>query len=212
MTIALQTKVESASRALKLINEEVANSREGRSFRRRTRPQKKTLIESPLSPSTRGKHAELFAGRGTPSAKDSHYIDYVNAINAVTAEQVKAMIVKYFDTKKMTVSIVGLRINSNPSVSSRSFRWTALDSEISFIALFRTPQDEKNAVMLQRKDLPGRRHSRMFQEEKKPLKTSLTTETSRTVLRELPHAGLNPTRNRGREMFKFTDEQGGILP
>ena len=31
----------------------------------------------------------------------------MNAINAVTAEQIKAMIVKYFDMKKMTISIVG---------------------------------------------------------------------------------------------------------
>ena len=39
--------------------------------------------------------------------KDSHYIDYVNEINAVTKEQVKAMIAKYFDASKMTTSIVG---------------------------------------------------------------------------------------------------------
>ena len=35
-----------------------------------------------------------------------HYLDYVKEINAVTADQVKAMVKKYFDMDKMTTSIV----------------------------------------------------------------------------------------------------------
>jgi zinc protease len=36
-----------------------------------------------------------------------HYLDYVKEINAVTAEQVKAMIAKYYTKDKMTISVVG---------------------------------------------------------------------------------------------------------
>jgi zinc protease len=36
-----------------------------------------------------------------------HYLDYVKEINAVTAEQVKAMIKKYYAKEKMTISVVG---------------------------------------------------------------------------------------------------------
>ncbi|MFA6623576.1 MAG: pitrilysin family protein [Fibrobacteraceae bacterium] len=108
VTIALQTKVESAARALKLINEEVAKlGKEGPSADELALA-KKTLIESlPSLFDTPENTAELFAEGELLGKKDSHYIDYVNAINAVTAEQVKAMIVKYFDMKKMTISIVG---------------------------------------------------------------------------------------------------------
>ena len=69
---------------------------------------KKTLIEglpslfdSPASTSI------LFAQGDLLGKKDSHYIDYVQEINAVTKEQVQQMIAKYFDPKKMAICIVG---------------------------------------------------------------------------------------------------------
>lgn len=108
VTIALQTKVESAARALKLINEEVAKLAKDGPTADELALAKKTLIESlPSLFDTPENTAELFAEGELLGKKDSHYLDYVNAINAVTADQVKAMIAKYFDMKKMTISIVG---------------------------------------------------------------------------------------------------------
>ena len=60
-----------------------------------------SLFDSPAST------ASIFAKGELLGKTDNHYIDYVTEINAVTAEQVKAMIAKYFDKEKMTISIVG---------------------------------------------------------------------------------------------------------
>ena len=51
--------------------------------------------------------ASIFAKGELLGKSDDHYLDYVKEITAVTAEQVKAMIAKYFDKSKMTISIVG---------------------------------------------------------------------------------------------------------
>ena len=69
---------------------------------------KKSLVESlPSLFDSPASTASIFAKGELLGKTDNHYIDYVTEINAVTAEQVKAMIAKYFDKEKMTISIVG---------------------------------------------------------------------------------------------------------
>ena len=52
----------------------------------------------------RGMHVRLIA---PGPSEQSQSVMAAGGINAVTAEQVKAMIAKYFDKSKMTISIVG---------------------------------------------------------------------------------------------------------
>lgn len=48
----------------------------------------------------------IFAKGELQGKSYDHYLEYVKEINAVTADQVKAMAKKYFDMDKMTTSIV----------------------------------------------------------------------------------------------------------
>lgn len=107
-TIALQTKVESVDFALKLIFEEVEKlAKEGPSEDELAQA-KKALIESlPSLFDSPSSTAIIFAKGELLGKSDDHYLDYVKEINAVTSEQVKAMVAKYFDKSKMTISIVG---------------------------------------------------------------------------------------------------------
>ena len=107
-TIALQTKVESADFALKLIFEEVEKlAKEGPSAEELEQA-KKALIESlPSLFDSPSATATIFAKGELLGKTYDHYLDYVKEINAVTADQVKAMIAKYFARDKMTISIVG---------------------------------------------------------------------------------------------------------
>ena len=108
VTIHLQTKVESAALALKLIREEIEKLQKEGPTDEELAHAKKTLIESlPSLFDTPANSTILFARDQLLGKKDSHYIDYVNEINAVTKDQVKEMIAKYFDPNKMTTSIVG---------------------------------------------------------------------------------------------------------
>ncbi len=108
VTIALQTKVESASEALRLIQEEVARLAKEGPTDAELEQAKKTLVESlPSLFDSPASTTVLFAKGELLGKKDSHYIDYVNEIEKVTAEQVKQMTAKYFAPEKMTVSIVG---------------------------------------------------------------------------------------------------------
>lgn len=107
VTIALQTKVESVDFALKLIYEEVDKlAKEGPSEEELAQA-KKALIESlPSLFDSPSSTAIIFAKGELLGKSPDHYLDYVREINAVTPEQVKAMILKYFDKNKMTTSIV----------------------------------------------------------------------------------------------------------
>jgi len=107
-TIALQTKVETVDFAMKLIFEEVEKlAKEGPTPEELSQA-KKSLVESlPSLFDSPAATASIFAKGELLGKSDDHYIDYVTEINAVTAEQVKAMIAKYFDKDKMTISIVG---------------------------------------------------------------------------------------------------------
>lgn len=107
-TIALQTKVESVDFALKLVFEEVEKlAKEGPSDEELAQA-KKALIESlPSLFDSPSSTAIIFAKGELLGKTDDHYLDYVKEINAVSAEQVKAMVAKYFDKSKMTISIVG---------------------------------------------------------------------------------------------------------
>ena len=108
ISINLQTKVESASLALKLIYEEIEKlAKEGPSEEELAMA-KKTLVESlPSEFDSPASTAAIFASNELIGKSFDHYLDYVKEINAVTAEQVKAMIAKYYAKDKMTISVVG---------------------------------------------------------------------------------------------------------
>ncbi len=108
VSIRLQTKVESAAEAIRLIREEIQKlSKEGPSESELSQA-KKTLVESlPSLFDSPASTTVLFAQGELLGKKDSHYIDYVNEIEAVSGEQVKQMIAKYFNPDSLTISIVG---------------------------------------------------------------------------------------------------------
>ena len=107
VTIALQTKVESVDFALKLIREVVQDFAENGPTDEELLQAKKSLIESlPSLFDAPSSTAEIFAKGELLGKTFDHYLDYVKEINAVTKDQVKAMVKKYFDMDKMTVSIV----------------------------------------------------------------------------------------------------------
>lgn len=107
VTIALQTKVESVDFALKLVYEEVDKLAKDGPTEEELAQAKKALIESLPSLFDSPSSTAIIFAKGELQGKSlDHYLDYVKEINAVTSEQVKAMIVKYFDKDKMTTSIV----------------------------------------------------------------------------------------------------------
>mgnify|MGYP002623899985 CR=1 FL=1 len=107
VTIALQTKVESVDFALKLVREVVQEFAEKGPTEEELLQAKKSLVESlPSLFDSPEATALIFAKGELVGKRDDHYLDYVKEIEAVTAEQVKAMTRKYFDMDKMTTSIV----------------------------------------------------------------------------------------------------------
>ena len=108
ISISLQTKVESASLALKLIYEEIDKLAKDGPTEEELAMAKKTLVESlPGLFDSPSSTATIFAVDELLGKSPDHYLDYVKEINAVTAEQVKAMIKKYYAKEKMTISVVG---------------------------------------------------------------------------------------------------------
>ncbi|MCQ2060872.1 MAG: insulinase family protein [Fibrobacter sp.] len=108
VTIALQTKVETVDSAMKIIYREIDKLAAEGPTEEELALAKKSLIESlPSLFDSPASTALIFAKGELLGKTDDHYLDYVKEINAVTAEQVKAMIAKYFDKSKMTISIVG---------------------------------------------------------------------------------------------------------
>ena len=99
VTIHLQTKVESAALALKLIREEIEKLQKEGPTDEELAHAKKTLIESLPSLFDTPANSTILFARDQLLGK--------NEINAVTKDQVKEMIAKYFDPNKMTTSIVG---------------------------------------------------------------------------------------------------------
>ena len=107
VTIALQTKVESVEFALKLIREVVNEFAEQGPTEEELAQAKKSLIESLPSLFDSPEATAVIFAKGELLGKSyDHYLEYVKEINAVTADQVKAMVKKYFDMDKMTTSIV----------------------------------------------------------------------------------------------------------
>lgn len=106
-TIALQTKVETVDFALKLIFEEVEKLAQEGPTDEELEQAKKSIVESlPSMFDSPESTASIFAKDELLGKSDEHYLDFVKEINSVTAEQVKAMVAKYFDRSKMTISIV----------------------------------------------------------------------------------------------------------
>lgn len=107
-TIALQTKVETVDYALKLVFEEVDKLAKDGPTPEELDQAKKALVESlPSLFDSPSATASIFATGELLGKSDDHYLDYVKEINAVTADQVKSMIARYFAKSKMTISIVG---------------------------------------------------------------------------------------------------------
>ncbi len=106
--ISLQTKVESAPFALRLAFAEIRKLATEGPTEEELESAKLSLIESIPgmfdSPTSTAENFAVSEFRG--SALD-HFRDYPIAIRAVTAEQVKQCIAKYFEPSKMTISIVG---------------------------------------------------------------------------------------------------------
>ncbi|MBR4007629.1 pitrilysin family protein [Fibrobacter sp.] len=108
ISISLQTKVESAAFALKLVFEEIEKLAKDGPTEEELAMAKKTLVESlPGLFDSPSSTAAIFAGDELLGKSPDHYLDYVKEINAVTADQVKAMIAKYYAKDKMTISVVG---------------------------------------------------------------------------------------------------------
>ena len=106
-TIALQTKVESVDFALKLIYEEIDKLAKDGPTAEELDLAKKSIVESlPSMFDSPESIAMIFAKDELLGKSTEHYKDFVKEINAVTADQVKAMVAKYFDKSKMTISIV----------------------------------------------------------------------------------------------------------
>jgi zinc protease len=106
-TIALQTKVESVNFALKRIFEEVEKlAKEGPTDEELAQA-KKAIVESlPALFDSPESIATIFAKDELLGKSPEHYKNFVTEVNAVTKDQVKAMVAKYFDKNKMTISIV----------------------------------------------------------------------------------------------------------
>lgn len=106
--ISLQTKVESAPFALRLAFDEIRKLAKEGPTDEELESAKLSLIESIPgmfdSPTSTAENFAVSEFRG--SAMD-HFRDYPVAIRAVTSEQVKQCIAKYFEPSKMTISIVG---------------------------------------------------------------------------------------------------------
>ena len=108
VSISLQTKVESAAYAIGLVFEEIEKLAKEGPTDSELEQAKKTLVEAlPSIFDSPASTATQFAEDFLMGKKDSHYVDYVNEINAVTKEQVKQMIAKYYGREKMTISVVG---------------------------------------------------------------------------------------------------------
>lgn len=106
-TIALQTKVESVDYAIKLVFEEVEKLAKNGPTKDELDQAKKSLIESLPSLFDSPQSTAVIFAKGELLGKSfDHYLEYVQEINAVTEEQVKSMIAKYFSRDKMTISIV----------------------------------------------------------------------------------------------------------
>ena len=107
-TVALQTKVESADFAIKLVFEEIEKLAKDGPTPEELEQAKKAIVESlPSLFDSPEATAQIFAKDELLGKKQSHYVDFVNEVDAVTAELVKAMTAKYFDKSKMTISVVG---------------------------------------------------------------------------------------------------------
>jgi len=106
--IALQTKAESAKTALQVIREECLKlGREGPTEEELAFA-KKSLIESmPGMFENAETTANTFAVSELNGRSLEHYREYPEKIKAVTAEQVKAMVAKYFNPDSFKISVVG---------------------------------------------------------------------------------------------------------
>lgn len=107
-TIALQTKAESAFFAVQLVIQEIQKLSNEGPTPEELELAKKTLIESlPGLFDSPSSTASIFAADELVGKSQDHYLEYVQEINTITPEQIKAMTAKYFDPQKMTISIVG---------------------------------------------------------------------------------------------------------
>ncbi len=106
--VALQTKVASAPYALSIIRREILRLAQEGPTPAELAGAKKALIESlPGMFDSPSATADAFARSEMWGRKPDHFKEYPAKITAVDADQVKAMIAKYFEPSRMTISIVG---------------------------------------------------------------------------------------------------------
>lgn len=106
--VALQTKVESAAFAIKLVNEEIQKLAEKGPTQEELESAKLSLIESlPGLFDSPHATADVFARSEVWGRSFDHFKNYPAEIRAVTADDVMRCIRQYFAPAKMTVTIVG---------------------------------------------------------------------------------------------------------
>lgn len=106
--VALQTKVASVPFALGIIREEITKLAKTGPTVEELEGAKLALIESlPGMFDTPEATADAFARSELWGRSPEHFVEYPAKIRAVTADQVRAMIAKYFEPSRMRISIVG---------------------------------------------------------------------------------------------------------
>jgi zinc protease len=106
--VNLQTKVSTAAYAIKLIREEIQKLAEQGPTAEEMESAKLSLIESlPGIFDSPASTADAFARSETWGRSFDHFKNYPAEIRAVTPEDVKRCIAKYFSVDKMTISVVG---------------------------------------------------------------------------------------------------------
>lgn len=106
--VALQTKVASAPYALAIIRREILRLAQDGPTAAELAGAKKALVESlPGMFDSPSATADAFARSEMWGRSLNHFKEYPAKIEAVSADQVKAMIAKYFEPSRMTITIVG---------------------------------------------------------------------------------------------------------
>lgn len=106
--VALQTKVSSAPYAIAIIQQEIAKLAAAGPTAEELAGAQQALVRSlPGIFDTPASTADAFAKSEIWGRNQDHFAEYPQKIQAVTAEQVQAMIAKYFNPAHMRISIVG---------------------------------------------------------------------------------------------------------
>jgi zinc protease len=108
VSVSLQTKVETAAYAVKLVLSEMRRMAKDGITDEELQRAKDGLIKSlPSTFDTPASTARIFAQGEIWGRKPDHFVHYVNTINAMTKAEVEAAFRKYFDPDSMRIVVVG---------------------------------------------------------------------------------------------------------